>query len=210
MESEGAVGVRVARRASVDVRYEGWALPGWRAGCEALRAAGVDGPIARIVSDAAIPLDATAGYEPGEHHWLPRPAQSFTDAVTRPPGRLPIHLAVRGPFGVPVDDEPMAAARRAADTLTNLGHDVRCTLQIGTTRSSPPPGQRSQPPRCATSSACSSDYTAGRPTLAQLDPATHQWLIDRRPVDAVDYLEAHEQLRAFSRSSLRTWLIDAC
>ncbi len=44
--------------------------------------------------------------------------------------------------------------------------------------------------------------------LAQLEPATHQWLIDQPPLDAVDYLEAHEQLRAFSRRILRSWPAD--
>jgi alkyldihydroxyacetonephosphate synthase len=48
MGSEGALGVltRVAlrvRRAPAAVRYEGWALPGFEAGCEALRALAQDG-----------------------------------------------------------------------------------------------------------------------------------------------------------------------
>src|SRR5213078_4010681 len=40
-----------------------------------------DGPIARTVLDVAIALDAMAGYEPGDHHWIGPPPASFVDAA---------------------------------------------------------------------------------------------------------------------------------
>jgi Asp-tRNA(Asn)/Glu-tRNA(Gln) amidotransferase A subunit family amidase len=84
-----------------------------------------DGPIARTTLDAAVALDAMAGYEPGDHHWLAPPPHTFAEATRRPLGRVPIRLAFGAPLGVPVDEEPRAAARRAAVLLAELGHDVR-------------------------------------------------------------------------------------
>jgi amidase len=68
------------------------------------------GPIARTVRDAALLLDVMAG----------------TDrfAAARVPGRLPVRLALTAPLGVPVDEEPRAAALRAAHVLADLGQDV--------------------------------------------------------------------------------------
>jgi Asp-tRNA(Asn)/Glu-tRNA(Gln) amidotransferase A subunit family amidase len=86
--------------------------------------AAADGPIARTVLDTAIALDAMAGYEAGDNHWIGEPACSFSEAVMRPPAHLPIHVALDAPLGVPVDDEPKAAANVAADLLAELGHNV--------------------------------------------------------------------------------------
>jgi amidase len=171
--------------------------------------AAVDGPIARTVLDAAIALDAMAGYEPGDHHWLTEPAHSFSDAASRPRGRLQIHVALDAPLGVPVDDEPKAAARRTAELLAQLGHDIR--------EQSPDWNDERFPAAWGTFATTTLRHIVrvlerlhGRDAdLTQLEPATRQWLTDQPPVDAVDYLEAHEQLRAFSRRILRSWPADS-
>ena len=63
-----------------------------------------DGPIARTTLDAALALDAMAGYEPGDHHWLGPLPQPFVEATRQPPESLSIRLALGAPLGVPVDE----------------------------------------------------------------------------------------------------------
>jgi amidase len=167
--------------------------------------AAVDGPIARTVLDAAIALDAIAGYEPGDHHWLPDPPRPFADAALSAPGRTPIRLALDAPAGVPVDAEPQVAARRAAALLSELGHDVD--------EVTPDWDDEAFPAAWATFATatvqhlvCVLERLHGRAVDPErLEPATRQWVIDRPPVDAIEYLEAHERLRALSRRVLVGW-----
>jgi len=53
--------------------------------------------------DAALALDAMAGYEPGDHHWIGPPPHTFAEATTQPLGRVAIRFAVDAPLGIPVD-----------------------------------------------------------------------------------------------------------
>jgi amidase len=167
-----------------------------------------DGPIVRTTLDAALALDAMAGYEPGDHHWLGPPPQTFVEATRRPPESVSIRLALDAPLGVPVDEEPRAAARRAATLLADLGHDVR---------EQPPDWDDETFP-----SAWSTFVTGAlqhivrvlerlhdRPADPELaEPATRAWLLDSTPVTLLDYLEAQERLIAFSRRILRSWPAD--
>ena len=73
--------------------------------------AGVDGVLTRTTLDTAIALDAMAGYEPGDHHWLAPPAVAYAQTARDPDARVRVRVALDAPFGVPVDDEPRAAAR---------------------------------------------------------------------------------------------------
>ena len=165
----------------------------------------VDGPIARTVLDVATALDAIAGYEPGDHHWLPDPPQSFADAAQRPVGRLQIQVALQAPMGVPVDVEPREAAQRSAATLAALGHDV----QQGT----PDWEDDTFADAWSTFATTSMQHIIrvlerlhGQPIDPErLEPATRDWLANQPPVDAIEYLEAHERLRAFSRRVLHGW-----
>ena len=83
-----------------------------------------DGALARTVADAATALDVIGGYEPGDHHFLPPPAEPFHASTGRPPGRTTVRVALEAPLGVPVDAEPHAAAERAAAALSELGHEI--------------------------------------------------------------------------------------
>jgi len=85
----------------------------------------VDSVLTRTVLDTATALDAIAGYEPGDHHHAREPATPFVEAARRPPGPVPIRVALSAPLGVPIDGEPRAATRRAAQALADLGHDVQ-------------------------------------------------------------------------------------
>jgi amidase len=82
------------------------------------------GPISVTVRDAAAFLDVLAGYEPGDAHWAPLPERPFLEEVGLDPGRL--RIAFTSEPAVPYDVDPrlVDVTRRAADALTELGHDV--------------------------------------------------------------------------------------
>jgi amidase len=169
----------------------------------------IDGPIARTTLDAALALDAMAGYEPGDHHWIGPPLQSFAEAMQRPPGRTPIRLALDAPLGVPVDDEVRGAARHAAAVLDELGHAVR---------EEPPDWDDEAFPSAWSTFATGAlqhivrvlERLHGRPVdREKLEPATRAWLLDSPPLGLIDYLEAQEQLIGFSRRVLRAWPTDS-
>ena len=167
-----------------------------------------DGALARTVLDVAVALDAMAGYEPGDHHLAPAPARPFAEAALADPARLAVRVALTAPLGVPVDDEPRAAALGAAEALAALGHDIVDA----------PPDWEDE----AFASSWATYLTGaaqhvlriverlhGRAVDAeQLEPATRAWLLDGRPIPLVDHLEAGERLRAFARRVLRAWRAD--
>jgi amidase len=51
-----------------------------------------DGVLTRTVLDTAVALDAIAGYEPGDHHFLPAPELPFRVAAQRAPQRTRVML----------------------------------------------------------------------------------------------------------------------
>jgi amidase len=168
-----------------------------------------DGPIGRTVVDIAMALDAMAGYEPGDHHWIGPPTGSFADAARRPVDAATIHITLDAPLGVLVDDEPRAAARKAAALLAQLGHDV-CER-------TPDWDDEHFPGAWETFATGTMQHLLrvlerlhGRALDPDgLEPVTRAWLVDRPPVTLVDYLEARESLAAFARRVLCSWPPDA-
>jgi amidase len=172
--------------------------------------AGVDGVLTRTVLDTAIALDAMAGYEPGDHHWLAPPAVPYAQTARMPDDvRVRVRVATEAPLGVPIDDDPRAAATRAADLLAELGHDV---------------GERTPAWDDDGFAAAWSTFVTGtlqhlirvlerlhgRPIDPDgLEPASRAWLLDAPRVELIDFLEAHEYLGAFSRRLLACWEPDA-
>jgi amidase len=131
------------------------------------------------------------------------------DAARRPPGRVSVRLALSAPLGVPVDAEPRAATRRAAEALAGLGHDVR---------DGPPDwDDETFPSNWETFATGALQHIVrvlerlhGQAAdRARLEPATRAWLLDSPPVALIDYLEAAERLWAFSRRLLRSWPADS-
>jgi amidase len=167
--------------------------------------AGVDGVLTRTTLDTAIALDVMAGYEPGDHHWLPAPERPYAQIAREPAARMRVRVALDAPFGVPVDDEPRAAARRAADALAALGHEV--------SEGAPAWDDEGFPPAWSTFVTGAMQHLVavlerlhGRPLdPGALEPATRAWLLDSPRVELVDYLEAHEWLGGFSRRLLADW-----
>jgi Asp-tRNA(Asn)/Glu-tRNA(Gln) amidotransferase A subunit family amidase len=85
---------------------------------------GTSGPIARTVRDAASLLDVMSGYEPGDFFVAPPLERPLLAEAGVAPGRLRIAVTSVPPVSVPVDATCVAAARAAAELLTELGHDV--------------------------------------------------------------------------------------
>jgi amidase len=83
-----------------------------------------DGVISRTVTDTALLLDVLAGYEPGDATWAPRPAEPYTLAMRRDPGRLRIAMSLANALDVDADPEVVRGVHDAAALLRGLGHDV--------------------------------------------------------------------------------------
>ena len=161
---------------------------------------GVDGVLTRTVLDTAVALDAMAGYEPGDRHGSPPPPQPFADARPREPRRgCRVRVALDAPLGVPVDDEPRAAAARAARRCSpDLGHDVVEQApdwdDDGFRAAWATFAHGAMQHLCACSSAC----TAAPSTPSGSSPRPAPGSLDARRSPLVDHLEAAERLCAFA------------
>jgi amidase len=80
------------------------------------------GPIARTVQDAALMLDAMAGYEPGDPFVAPPQSPSFVESAGLDPGKLRIGLVIKSDKWI--DPQVIAAVEGAARLLRSLGHEV--------------------------------------------------------------------------------------
>ena len=136
-----------------------------------------------------------------------RPPRSRTRRAPSP-GRLSVRLCLSAPFGMPVDAEPAAAARAAADALAALGHDVG--------EWTPPWDDEAFPSSWATFMTGTGQHLVrvierlhGQPVdAARLEPATRAWLLEAPPMPLVDHLEAAERLWAFGRRMQAGWAPD--
>jgi amidase len=91
---------------------------------DGLAGLGTNGALTVSVRDTAALLDVLSGYEPGDPNWAPPPVRPFLEEVGAEPGRLRIALALSPPEPFPVEEPCLAAARQAAELLTELGHEV--------------------------------------------------------------------------------------
>src|SRR5215212_11229523 len=70
---------------------------------------GCEGVLTRTVAETAQLLDVLSGYEPGDSTWAPRPAEPYTLAMRRKPGRLKIAMSLDNALGVECDPEVVRA-----------------------------------------------------------------------------------------------------
>jgi amidase len=85
------------------------------------------GPLTRTVADGALLMDVLSGSHPGDRHRPPPPAEPYSVAARRHPGRLRIGLSLRIPFSLApatLDGRVRAAVERMAEVLRGLGHEV--------------------------------------------------------------------------------------
>ncbi|RCG23443.1 amidase [Sphaerisporangium album] len=84
-----------------------------------------NGPITRTVADAAALLEIMAHNQPGDLYFAPPSPVGFTEAVTRPPGRLRIgRYATAVVPGTEVHPDVLAAYESASELLASLGHEI--------------------------------------------------------------------------------------
>lgn len=79
------------------------------------------------VRDSALLLDLTAGPTHGAPFAAPTARDSYLDSTQADPGRLRIGIATNVPEGPDTDPECIGAVQRAADLLSDLGHQVSAT-----------------------------------------------------------------------------------
>jgi amidase len=84
----------------------------------------VEGVVSHTVADSAVVLDAIARQDEQAWYNAPAPTRPFAEQTGTPPGTLRIGLMAEAPLGMPTDPACVAAARRAAAALEELGHDV--------------------------------------------------------------------------------------
>lgn len=81
------------------------------------------GPITRTVEDAAMFLDATAGYHPHDPNSLPAPAEPYSATYARNPGKLSIAFS-RDMGYARVQPDVMREVEAAVAVLRGLGHEI--------------------------------------------------------------------------------------
>jgi len=87
---------------------------------------GTVGPLTRTVADTALIYDVISGNVPTDMFRAPPLVTPLSVAASREPGRLRIGWSTKPvTFGIRPDREVIAATQGMADTLAELGHDVR-------------------------------------------------------------------------------------
>lgn len=85
----------------------------------------VDHVVSRTVRDSAAMLDATGYPEANSPFAYPAKERPYIEEITRAPGKMRIAFSSETPSGKPIDPEIRAALERTAETLKQLGHEVR-------------------------------------------------------------------------------------
>ncbi|WP_422214831.1 amidase [Microbacterium sp.] len=83
---------------------------------------GTEGPMARTVLDAALTLDATAGYDPGDRFSIKGHGEVFADAARQPGDLVGWRIgATVNPAHGPIDPEVQAQFEQSLTVLRDLG-----------------------------------------------------------------------------------------
>jgi amidase len=163
---------------------------------------GADGVLTRTVAETALLLDVLSGYEPGDATWAPRPAEPYTLAMRRDPGRLRIAMTLDNALGVECDPEVVRGVHEAAAVLRELGHEVE--------EASPSlPDHDSLEifidvfgPQVSLGIAFG-EMLAGRPPEEdELEPLSRAVMERARALPATGYLTALAQLQALARHTV--------
>jgi amidase len=163
---------------------------------------GTDGVLTRTVVETALMLDVLSGYEPGDATWAPKPAEPYTLAMRRDPGRLRIAMSLENALGVDCDPEVVRGMHDAAATLRDLGHEVE--------EASPAlPGPDSLEifidvfgPHVSLGVAFG-EVLAGRPPRDdEIEPLSRAVMERARQLPATGYLTALAQLQALARHTV--------
>jgi amidase len=161
-----------------------------------------DGVLTRSVAETALLLDVLAGYEPGDATWAPRPAEPYTLAMRRNPGRLRIAMSLANALDVDVDPEVVHGLHSAATLLRDLGHEV--------VDASPAlPGEESLDiflqvfgPGIALGIGLGERLTGRPPDDDEIEPLSRAVLEHARALPSTGYLTAVAQLQLLARGTV--------
>ncbi len=162
--------------------------------------------VTRTVRDTASILDVTQGPMPGDPYWAPPPAQPYAASVGRDPGRLRIGLMARGPRDVEIDPECAEGARKVAETLESLGHQVEEVHPEAIEDTGVGVGVANVI-SCHTARALKSwgEKLGEEITEADVEPMTWALAEIGRNIDAPRYLEAIEKVHGIARRMAAWW-----
>ena len=146
------------------------------------------GPLCRSVADAALLLEAIAGYDPLEPASVDYPVERYSTAMRAKTGALKIGV-VRGPFFEQLDPQIETAVNTALEVIAKLTAGI-ADAQLPVLRTLPVAG--------AEAYAFHLPYFSKTPELYQ--PMTRQRIAAGATVTAAAYVEARRELDRLRRS----------
>jgi aspartyl-tRNA(Asn)/glutamyl-tRNA(Gln) amidotransferase subunit A len=146
------------------------------------------GPLCRTAADAALLLEAIAGYDPGEPNSADYPLERYSTTIHAKTGALKVGV-VRRPFFEQLDPEIEAAVNKAIEAIGKF------TAVAGEAQL---PAYGMLPIVRAEAYAFHLPYFTRNPELYQ--PQTRQLIAAGAAVTAADYIEARRELERLRRS----------
>jgi amidase len=161
-----------------------------------------EGVLTRSVAETALLLDVLAGYEPGDATWAPRPAEPYTLAMRRDPGRLRIAMSLANALDVDADPEVVHGLHSAATLMRDLGHEV-----VEDSPALPAPDWHDIflnvfGPGIALGIGLGERLTGRPPDEDEIEPLTRAVWELARALPATGYLAALAQLQLIARSTV--------
>ena len=158
-----------------------------------------DGVLSRSVAETAMLLDVLSGYEPGDATWAPRPAEPYTLAMRRDPGRLRIAMSLDNALDVDVDPEVVHGLYSAAALLRDLGHEV-----VEASPALPPPESldiflQVFGPGISLGIALGERLAGRPPDEDEIEPMSRAVLEEARALPSTGYLASLAQLQLLAR-----------
>ena len=172
----------------------------WAPFGDAMGGLAVEHALTRSVRDSAAILDATAGRVPGDPYAATPPVRPFLAEVGADPGRLRIAWSATPPIATVVDPECARVARETAELLAELGHDVEEAAPEFDGETLIEPFARIWAIANLESYRAAVRHLGREPALDELEVTTWELIEYARRFDAVDLLEAMEDLAQASRA----------
>ena len=158
-----------------------------------------DGVLSRTVGDTAQLLDVIAGYEVGDATWAPRPAEPYSTAVRRDPGRLRVAMTTANPLDVDVDPECVRGMHQAAELLSSRGHDIEETEPAMPGRDALRLFIAAFGPAVSLGISYGELLARRPPEEDEIEPLSHAIHEQAQQITSVGYLGAVAQLQAVAR-----------
>ena len=172
----------------------------WAPFGDAMGGLAVEHALTRSVRDSAAILDATAGRVPGDPYAATPPVRPFLAEVGADPGRLRIAWSATPPIATVVHPDCARAARETAELLAELGHDVEEAAPEFDGETLIEPFARIWAIANLESYRAAVRHLGREPALDELEVTTWELIEYARRFDAVDLLEAMEDLAQASRA----------